>query len=149
MLCVFTIFVVYRLVLCLVFGLCILFFFFKQKTAYEMRISDWSSDVCSSDLTRDEHADTPAITGIGFAEDIEQVALLEPDRDQHIERKARREQQMPHRHRRRRPKGEEEPGIERVTDEPVEERLAQHRRRGRPFEPHEPNRKSKRLNSSH
>src|SRR3546814_4718886 len=26
------------------------FFFFKQKTAYEMRISDWSSDVCSSDL---------------------------------------------------------------------------------------------------
>src|SRR3546814_7545575 len=33
------------LVLCLFF-----FFFFKQKTAYEMRISDWSSDVCSSDL---------------------------------------------------------------------------------------------------
>src|SRR3546814_6820507 len=30
-----------------------MFFFFKQKTAYEMRISDWSSDVCSSDL----HAD--------------------------------------------------------------------------------------------
>src|SRR3546814_7525108 len=29
---------------------CLLFFFFKQKTAYEMRISDWSSDVCSSDL---------------------------------------------------------------------------------------------------
>src|SRR3546814_1088521 len=31
-----------------------LFFFFKQKTAYEMRISDWSSDVCSSDLWNDE-----------------------------------------------------------------------------------------------
>src|SRR3546814_2039048 len=30
--------------------MCFLFFFFKQKTAYEMRISDWSSDVCSSDL---------------------------------------------------------------------------------------------------
>src|SRR3546814_14666540 len=30
-----------------------LFFFFKQKTAYEMRISDWSSDVCSSDLPTD------------------------------------------------------------------------------------------------
>src|SRR3546814_3958146 len=30
------------------------FFFFKQKTAYEMRISDWSSDVCSSDLIRRE-----------------------------------------------------------------------------------------------
>src|SRR3546814_7962416 len=29
---------------------CVGFFFFKQKTAYEMRISDWSSDVCSSDL---------------------------------------------------------------------------------------------------
>src|SRR3546814_1517871 len=29
------------------------FFFFKQKTAYEMRISDWSSDVCSSDLPSD------------------------------------------------------------------------------------------------
>src|SRR3546814_855089 len=32
------------------FSLCFCFFFFKQKTAYEMRISDWSSDVCSSDL---------------------------------------------------------------------------------------------------
>src|SRR3546814_4722586 len=31
------------------------FFFFKQKTAYEMRISDWSSDVCSSDLYRADH----------------------------------------------------------------------------------------------
>src|SRR3546814_7986281 len=30
------------------------FFFFKQKTAYEMRISDWSSDVCSSDLLAEE-----------------------------------------------------------------------------------------------
>src|SRR3546814_3830818 len=33
-----------------VFLLLLHFFFFKQKTAYEMRISDWSSDVCSSDL---------------------------------------------------------------------------------------------------
>src|SRR3546814_6928672 len=32
----------------------VFFFFFKQKTAYEMRISDWSSDVCSSDLTTSE-----------------------------------------------------------------------------------------------
>src|SRR3546814_7327915 len=31
----------------------VLFFFFKQKTAYELRISDWSSDVCSSDLPCD------------------------------------------------------------------------------------------------
>src|SRR3546814_3375983 len=33
------------------FGTDVFVFFFKQKTAYEMRISDWSSDVCSSDLT--------------------------------------------------------------------------------------------------
>src|SRR3546814_9550387 len=35
----------------LVHALAVTCFFFKQKTAYEMRISDWSSDVCSSDLT--------------------------------------------------------------------------------------------------
>src|SRR3546814_6500424 len=33
------------------------FFFFKQKTAYEMRISDWSSDVCSSDLSNARNID--------------------------------------------------------------------------------------------
>src|SRR3546814_2148033 len=33
------------------------FFFFKQKTAYEMRISDWSSDVCSSDLAPESPRD--------------------------------------------------------------------------------------------
>src|SRR3546814_19397706 len=44
------------------------FFFFKQKTAYEMRISDWSSDVCSSDLrmifhrTNQKHAHLTATT---------------------------------------------------------------------------------------
>src|SRR3546814_11143331 len=38
------------MVLCCCICVFILFFFFKQKTAYEMRISDWSSDVCSSDL---------------------------------------------------------------------------------------------------
>src|SRR3546814_3810655 len=38
-------------VVCFVFfSVRFFFFFFKQKTAYEMRISDWSSDVCSSDL---------------------------------------------------------------------------------------------------
>src|SRR3546814_3732265 len=41
---------------CLRFNSCVIFFFFKQKTAYEMRISDWSSDVCSSDL---ESKDAP------------------------------------------------------------------------------------------
>src|SRR3546814_2203898 len=48
-----------------------MFFFFKQKTAYEMRISDWSSDVCSSDLLLEDlnpgqakavaHLDGPAV----------------------------------------------------------------------------------------
>src|SRR3546814_2487864 len=40
----------YIYVLCVLFVILLFFFFFKQKTAYEMRISDWSSDVCSSDL---------------------------------------------------------------------------------------------------
>src|SRR3546814_8483953 len=46
----------------------VVFFFFKQKTAYEMRISDWSSDVCSSDLQGDadpaapvDHADVEGV----------------------------------------------------------------------------------------
>src|SRR3546814_7635771 len=39
----------------------ITFFFFKQKTAYEMRISDWSSDVCSSDLW---HAHQAAVVAV-------------------------------------------------------------------------------------
>src|SRR3546814_1858265 len=42
-------YVVYNLVI-VYYMLLSCFFFFKQKTAYEMRISDWSSDVCSSDL---------------------------------------------------------------------------------------------------
>src|SRR3546814_17932122 len=56
-----------------------LFFFFKQKTAYEMRISDWSSDVCSSDLL------PCAILELGDDADaieaslIENMARLDPD----------------------------------------------------------------------
>src|SRR3546814_20938347 len=56
---------------------CCFFFFFKQKTAYEMRISDWSSDVCSSDLLGwslnisdgleiDEYDDERAMYAIAF-----------------------------------------------------------------------------------
>src|SRR3546814_9206976 len=45
---------------CSAYFVVVLFFFFKQKTAYEMRISDWSSDVCSSDLLgRAAHAGVP------------------------------------------------------------------------------------------
>src|SRR3546814_4571194 len=54
--------------------LCLLFFFVKQKTAYEMRISDWSSDVCSSDLLgRGNHPLGSAarqIVGIGIVGQI-------------------------------------------------------------------------------
>src|SRR3546814_4287712 len=49
--------------------LCTVCFFFKQKTAYEMRISDWSSDVCSSDLEGPryqlEQSDAERADGIG------------------------------------------------------------------------------------
>src|SRR3546814_5274770 len=49
------------------------FFFFKQKTAYEMRISDWSSDVCSSDLSwRVSSVD-------GEADDADQLVALRDD----------------------------------------------------------------------
>src|SRR3546814_4468752 len=63
-----------------------LFFFFKQKTAYEMRISDWSSDVCSSDLDTDEEMRTdeegrlPRLdriaVEIGGARDDEQLVAI-------------------------------------------------------------------------
>src|SRR3546814_7984928 len=46
-----------------------IFFFFKQKTAYEMRISDWSSDVCSSDLE-----------GVGGGTGEERLRLLGAER---------------------------------------------------------------------
>src|SRR3546814_10424123 len=45
--------------------MCRLLFFFKQKTAYEMRISDWSSDVCSSDLTERYTAAAQAVLAPG------------------------------------------------------------------------------------
>src|SRR3546814_1159413 len=50
------------------------FFFFKQKTAYDMRISDWSSDVCSSDLVDDDH--------LAVADDVVHVALVDAVRAQ-------------------------------------------------------------------
>src|SRR3546814_9809644 len=55
--------------------LCLFFFFFKQKTAYEMRISDWSSDVCSSDLLLNAGADYfhHATAGLGPELETDQV----------------------------------------------------------------------------
>src|SRR3546814_4675968 len=64
------------------FFVCCIFFFFKQKTAYEMRISDWSSDVCSSDLAYRAALDTIAANERTFlsAEDHDAffAALDEP-----------------------------------------------------------------------
>src|SRR3546814_3969531 len=58
------------------------FFFFKQKTAYEMRISDWSSDVCSSDLSVEVLAQVVAddpgdLVGV-VEEGVEGAVLREP-----------------------------------------------------------------------
>src|SRR3546814_2507764 len=51
-----------------------MFFFFKQKTAYEMRISDWSSDVCSSDLIAPDMA---TMLGYIFTDAAVAPALLQ------------------------------------------------------------------------
>src|SRR3546814_1152451 len=53
--------------MCALCSVTFFFFFFKQKTAYEMRISDWSSDVCSSDLLARESV-TVALSGDGADE---------------------------------------------------------------------------------
>src|SRR3546814_6225577 len=58
-----------------------IFFLFKQKTAYEVRISDWSSDVCSSDL----HYRTDKIRNVGEAPRLLDSSLIEISRNQ-IER---------------------------------------------------------------
>src|SRR3546814_13571750 len=57
-------------------------FFFQQKTAYELRISDWGSDVCSSDLApeRAQHAREPGI--------LVELAGARGDHDQHRDRKS-------------------------------------------------------------
>src|SRR3546814_5082221 len=52
------------------------FFFFKQKTAYEMRISEWSSDVCSSDLSDDVF--------VGYeSNDAHKIEVIESGMDGH------------------------------------------------------------------
>src|SRR3546814_5524303 len=89
------------------------FFFFKQKTAYEMRISDWSSDVCSSDLTM-----------MGRDAERQQLALVRGDAaqrepDQRPARRRPRDQPVGARH------GEDlaqhvgSPGIERSEERRV------------------------------
>src|SRR3546814_6149059 len=61
----------------------LLFFFFKQKTAYELRISDWSSDVCSSDLFGADYGAFAAcrlLAGAGASPSpLLSAGLLDPD----------------------------------------------------------------------
>src|SRR3546814_1909696 len=67
----------------------LLFFFFKQKTAYEMRISDWSSDVCSSDLAGPLNEFDPATVRGGVVNPYLIVMMASPaKRDFGIERGA-------------------------------------------------------------
>src|SRR3546814_8310334 len=61
-----------------------IFFFVKQKTSYEMRISDWSSDVCSSDLARQDAnvraaptTDADIVAGVGQDESFNAVGKIE------------------------------------------------------------------------
>src|SRR3546814_10948886 len=64
--------------------ICVLYFFFKQKTAYEMRISDWSSDVCSSDLL-DGLDDLELLARAGRAGDHVHAAVAQAQRLQDVE----------------------------------------------------------------
>src|SRR3546814_12518690 len=66
----------------------LIFFFFKQKTAYEMRISDWSSDVCSSDLVARRHAIGRGAEFAGVRKATILDAAVGPD--QHRQRRASR-----------------------------------------------------------
>src|SRR3546814_9798337 len=59
--------------------ICCLFFFFKQKTAYEMRISDWSSDVCSSDLISEETTQTSTMFGEQLALAVDKLPTANKD----------------------------------------------------------------------
>src|SRR3546814_3725808 len=54
-------------------------FFFKQKTAYEMRISDWSSDVCSSDLVQIAQKGRQVVDVPGPHQPFSRTARTEPD----------------------------------------------------------------------
>src|SRR3546814_17119147 len=62
------------------FDFMVVIFFFKQKTAYEMRISDWSSDVCSSDLSRLRcHEEDLVVRSTGCSQTIDvRASLLAP-----------------------------------------------------------------------
>src|SRR3546814_9150956 len=80
------------------------FFFFKQKTAYEMRISDWSSDVCSSDLPGQDHDERAGGSGdlhprtseqrhrnAGDDRRVQPLLRLDPRRDRERHRQRQRD----------------------------------------------------------
>src|SRR3546814_5397735 len=72
------VFVRWLCILCIF--LCV-FFFFKQKTAYEMRISDWSSDVCSSDLFRQSGELKPCLIAAYYIDKLtkgDPIYIIEP-----------------------------------------------------------------------
>src|SRR3546814_2239539 len=84
------------------------FFFFKQKTAYEMRISNWSSDVCSSDLLVDQELRSATMAdglamAIGIHEPLHRRAILRQlcgrvghqDRSDRIEQHRGRASELP------------------------------------------------------
>src|SRR3546814_8809821 len=75
------------------------FLFFKPKTAYEMRMSDWSSDVCSSDLGKAEEGPRHQILRIARSNvtghRVEQVELLLGAHQTHQRRTGRADRQMP------------------------------------------------------
>src|SRR6058998_3115196 len=82
------------------------FFFFKQKTAYEMVMSDWSSDVCSSDLKRERVDAAPAgHAGAGSTKSAaSKIAILDlpdsftvPTLNYKVDRAAARNPGLPHR----------------------------------------------------
>src|SRR3546814_1756857 len=77
-------------------GFC--FFFFKQKTAYEMRISDWSSDVCSSDLLAVEPPEV-LVRLVPTPEDRERVSaaarIFEGKKAMHVTSRAGTNVRMP------------------------------------------------------
>src|SRR3546814_10394367 len=109
----------------------IFFFFFKQKTAYEMRISEWSSDVCSSDLRASNPQEAYGLGPRGRRAAVEGADDRADD--------ARRRGLAVRRRRLARPVGE------RVGETRADPR----RRRYRPFRARRRDRKSTRLKSSH
>src|SRR3546814_6855779 len=72
------------------------FFFFKQKTAYEMRISDWSSDVCSSDLGADGDFGPLRLHGFHEADSVRAAVAPFHALQDHVVARLQRQMQMRH-----------------------------------------------------